>query len=937
MLVGKGHYEESAAGTLIAFLEAQRGHTGAALPSSSHLLVEETYPHQSKAVRHLLVVSLFGGVVNYPLGILLQDEIESRFGPGASVFSDNDSIVIQTDAEEPTVSHVVQILRELPTSYQAIEAALRRRLEGSGLFGTRFRENAGRALLLPRAGFDRRTPLWVNRMRARGLLQAVSGIPDFPITAETWRSCLEEDFDLPSLIDRLSDIREGRIRISKAVTETPSPFAKSTLWAHSNLRMYETDEPRGRINQSALSSEIIREIALDPRLRPEIPEAVAESFQARVQRLLPGYAPATKEELVDWVKERLAIPREEWETFSASLPEDVRPGEGEAPEGLVMFDAGALVSSLERLPDLALLLDIDQSAVVERSGLPEQEVRRAFEKRPWERHTASDEQNDDEQRATQLILEWLSFYGPLEQGYISDVLTIDPSRLEELLSFAKEGEAIVTDLDGEGRLCEFRNYESILRILRRRGREAVESLPATELLPFLREYRRRRLAAGGNDPLRIILTAFEGYSAPFNLWDTELLQSIIPDYQIEAIEGLFRNRQLCWVGTGRRRITLIDPEDLELIRDERQREPHGSRGVAPPSPGDGRPDAGAVPGSDLFPDTAGWYAYQDLLGRGTEGVRADLWNLAWRGFATSDSYDGLRRELSEKRSRGREGSRGVSFGGMPPSPTTLPGVPPEEDGGGRRLRRRGRYRGASGGRRRIGLSGPGRYQGLWRRLPDASELFEGYDAYDFEELNRDRARLLLDRYGILFREILTPELPALSWGRIFRSLRLMELAGEVVGGVFFEGVPGIQFARPEVAELLARWPEEAPVARRRGPFRLNAMDPISLCGRGVGELGYELPPRVAGTSLSYDRGELLAVARRGGSELTLRVPPEDSRVPDIIELLKEPLRRRSRPNSRLIVRSVNGEPAGESSAAARFLAAGFRKDQGELVFWAPYQ
>ncbi len=84
------------------------------------------------------------------------------------------------------------------------------------------------------------------------------------------------------------------------------------------------------------------------------------------------------------------------------------------------------------------------------------------------------------------------------------------------------------------------------------------------------------------------------------------------------------------------------------------------------------------------------------------------------------------------------------------------------------------------------LSGPSREEGLLARA----------------EREKERVRLLLDRYGVLFRELLQNELPAFSWGNIFRALRLMELSGEVLTGYFFEGVPGPQFISHEAFRML---------------------------------------------------------------------------------------------------------------------------------------
>ncbi len=93
------------------------------------------------------------------------------------------------------------------------------------------------------------------------------------------------------------------------------------------------------------------------------------------------------------------------------------------------------------------------------------------------------------------------------------------------------------------------------------------------------------------------------------------------------------------------------------------------------------------------------------------------------------------------------------------------------------------------------------FPGNWHLLPppDLSD-----DLLETEERRKDRVRLLLDRYGILFRELLQRELPAMSWSGVFRSLRIMELSGEVLAGYFFEGIPGPQFISPQAFRRLQR-------------------------------------------------------------------------------------------------------------------------------------
>ena len=101
------------------------------------------------------------------------------------------------------------------------------RLPSTSLFASRFRENAARALLLPRRRPGERTPLWQQRQRAAGLLEVASGYPTFPILLETTRECLRDVFDLPALREVLTDVRSRRVRVVAVETRRASPFAQS--------------------------------------------------------------------------------------------------------------------------------------------------------------------------------------------------------------------------------------------------------------------------------------------------------------------------------------------------------------------------------------------------------------------------------------------------------------------------------------------------------------------------------------------------------------------------------------------------------------------------------------------------------------------------------------------------------------------------------------
>ena len=202
------------------------------------------------------------------------------------------------------------------------------------------------------------------------------------------------------------------------------------------------------------------------------------------------------------------------------------------------------------------------------------------------------------------------------------------------------------------------------------------------------------------------------------------------------------------------------------------------------------------------------------------------------------------------------------------------------------------------------------------------------DALDEEEVARDRIRQLLERYGVIFRELLEGELPRLRWSRLFRSLRLMEFSGEVVCGRFFDGIPGLQFASPDVLASLA-----AP-ADPQSVFWMNAADPASLCGIDVQGLKGILPSRLPTTHLVFRGHELVLISRRVCRDLLFHVPPDDPGIPDYLGFIRTLTGREHNPLPAARVVTINGEPVGSSPYRARLLEFGFEEDYLRLSYRA---
>jgi ATP-dependent Lhr-like helicase len=195
---------------------------------------------------------------------------------------------------------------------------------------------------------------------------------------------------------------------------------------------------------------------------------------------------------------------------------------------------------------------------------------------------------------------------------------------------------------------------------------------------------------------------------------------------------------------------------------------------------------------------------------------------------------------------------------------------------------------------------------------------------------KDRVRQLLRRYGILFREILSNELPLLQWREVFRTLRLMELSGEVLSGWFFKGIRGLQFISHEAFRMLQEpLPGDA-------VYWLSATDPASLCGLALEPLRQQLPPRIASTHLVYHGSHLVLVSKRLGKTLDIRIPADDPNLREYFAVFKEMLGREFRPLSKISVEEINGEPALKSGYVEALRAFGFRSSRTGLEMWREY-
>lgn len=894
--------DEQAAGGLVDYLKRQKLETGGVLPGSGRIIAEhvQTGPDGYPG-NQIILYTLWGGQVNRPFALALDAAWEERHGYKLEIYTGDDSIVLQLP-HDVSGDELIGLVNE-----GNLEALLRKRLESSGYFGARFRENAGRALLLVRRRANERMPLWMSRLRSQELLQAVMGLPDFPILLETWRTCLLDEFDLEALKRKLAGVAAGSIGITECVTTRPSPLARKMTWGQLNRYMYAGDElPSDR--RSRLRGELLREVVLAPWLRPPVSAETVRRFEAKRQRLSPGYAPAPDRELVDWLKERVVLPWLEWERLMEAVARDhaveAEAGEGEDDRGrpapaqdagsaaadepelspeaasrivriTVSGGMGPFVCALERLPEVLKALWPGKDVVVKTiaGGTVDQRL--------MDTAFGASKQSDEEPDAllTSLAGEWLQAYGPVRPEDIGRALALDPGRLNLALEDLKDSEAVI-----EGALvkaseatyiCDAENFEVLLRLERAALAPQVEARDVENLPLFLAQVQgivRGPRDRGETEEEKTFrsLEQLVGLALPVHLWEAEVLPARVPGYTVARLDFALGQSDLRWQGGAGREVRFLFEQDLDLV--------HGENGNGEEAGEALVPARLRLAAANMFTDPHARYDFGTLLNRTGGDIAAleeRLWEGVWAGELTNSTWSAVRRGLQTKFRVGEVIER---------QKRSLEYVPRRES------LRLSAWREAKA------------YPGNWFLLPQPSTFGEG-ELIEREEIRKDRVRVLLDRYGILFRELLARERSPFRWPELFRTLRLMELSGEVLAGYFFKGIPGPQFMSHAAFRAFQQDPSDEVV------FWMSAVDPASACGLPLEGLRGALPKRVEGTHLVYHGSRLVLVSQRTGRNLNITAPPDDVRLPEYLEFLRHLLTREYAPLRRIVIETINGEPA----------------------------
>jgi ATP-dependent Lhr-like helicase len=187
---------------------------------------------------------------------------------------------------------------------ELLESVITDEVGSSALFAARFRENAARALLLPRRDPKSRSPLWQQRMRSAQLLTVAARYPEFPIVLETMRECLNDVFDLNGLLEVQRQLASRSVRIVEVETKEPSPFARSLLFGYVGAFVYEGDVPLAERKAAALSLDatLLAELLGKDGIKQLLDAGVIASIEADLQCLSADKQVTTPEQMFDLLR-----------------------------------------------------------------------------------------------------------------------------------------------------------------------------------------------------------------------------------------------------------------------------------------------------------------------------------------------------------------------------------------------------------------------------------------------------------------------------------------------------------------------------------------------------------------------------------------------------------------------------------------------------------
>jgi ATP-dependent helicase Lhr and Lhr-like helicase len=615
--------DERAVRNLRAYLAEEREVTGA-LPTDRQIVVERF--RDELGDWRVCVLTPFGGRVHAPWAIAIEAKVQSRLGLEVQTMWSDEGIVVRLP-EADDIPPVDSVLLEP----EEVEDLVVSQLANTALFAGRFRENAARALLLPRRRPGTRTPLWQQRQRAADLLAVASKHGSFPILLETYRECLRDAFDVPALVELMTKVRARELRVVSVDTGRPSPFATSLAFAYVANFLYEGDAPLAERKAQALTldRDLLAELLGAEELRELIQPSALADLEAHLQCLDERRWARHPDAAHDQLRRLGDLSRDE---LAARSTDDF------ADELLAERRAVLVrVAGEERLiaaEDAGRYRDALGAGLP--AGLPD----------------AFLEPVDDPLGS--LLGRWARTHPPFGTGEPAARFGLPVALVDDLLARRAEGGQLLRgEFRPDGTEREWCDPE-VLRQLRQRSlaalRKQVEPVEAVTLGRFLPAWQGVGSSARGIGRLIEVVSQLQGVPIPASALERDVLSSRVADYSPGLLDQLATAGEVVWVGAG-----PVGRDDgkvmLFLRRDAGILRPLTNAGDRPESEEHDRLRAVLQQRGACF--------FRELAGAGDSESLDALWDLVWAGEVTNDSFAPLRALTARKsRSSGSGGRRG---------------------------------------------------------------------------------------------------------------------------------------------------------------------------------------------------------------------------------------------------------------------------------------
>ncbi|MBV9761943.1 MAG: DEAD/DEAH box helicase [Acidobacteriaceae bacterium] len=858
--------DETAAENLLRYLEDQKAAVGV-VPNDREILIEHC--RDELGDWRVCVLTPFGSRVHAAWCMAVSSRLRAVRGLDAETMWSDDGFVIRLpDSEEKLDTEWL-----LPSASDLRDLVLRQ-LGSTSLFAAKFREAAGRALLLPKRRPGIRAPLWQQRKRAADLLGVASRYPSFPILLETFRECIREMLDLGAAAGVLKKIERGEIRVTTLESTKPSPYASALLFSYIANYIYEGDAPLAerRAQALAIDQSQLEEILGSTDFRELLDKSALDEVEAQLQSLDPEYHARHVDGVHDLLLKLGDLTKDEIEARSssqlaASAIEDLANGRRAVRIRIAREVRFIPVEYAARYRD-ALGIPLPPG-IAETFLAPAHDALSALARRYARTH------------------------GPFTTLELAGRYGVAPSAIEAVLRGLHSESKL---LEGEFRLGGIHREWCDPDVLQQIRRKTLARL-RREVVPAEQHIYARLLTAwqGATTPRRgieALLDAIEivqGADLIASDLEREILPARVDEYNPAGLDSLLASGEIVWIGRaplgardGRISLyltgalsSLLQPEIAvaDTLSEKARRifeylETHGASFQA---------------------------TVHQAIGGGFPNETTDaLWELVWAGLITNDTFHPVRRLLYPPDSERPH--------------TTTAYQPPGSPGFAARMR----------ARRGPGTFGEGRWSSVRSRIAARPTPAEWSAAV---------SQQLLARYGIVMREAAAAEEIPGGYAAIYPALKTMEESGWVRRGMFVAGLGAAQFATPAAVDMLRTFRVDPD---RPQSVHLAASDPANPYGALLpwlpGSSDHSMA-RAAGANVILVNGRLAAFFRRRNPALQVFLPDDELERAKVARDLAQRLalvaiRHRTK-RSGLMISTINGVPASDHFLARFLEESGF--------------